>query len=80
MKRDRSDRYESAQHYQYESSKRPRISTNKSVQTRTLQRWTVPESHFNMPQVIRQEVRDFHQISIYVSEPTKVKLASSADG
>jgi len=25
-------------------------------------------------------VRDFHQISVFVSEPTKVKLASSADG
>ena len=32
-----------------------------------------------MPQVIRQEVRDFHQMSVYVNEPTKVKLAPSGN-
>ena len=30
-----------------------------------------------MPNVIRQEVREFHAMSVYVSEPIKVKMAEN---
>ena len=30
-----------------------------------------------MPQAIRSEVRDFHLMSVYVSEPTQVKVADT---
>lgn len=32
-----------------------------------------------MPQAVRQEVRDFHKVKIYVSDPAKLKSAQEDD-
>ena len=56
MRRERRDGPATDNFAQYEPSKRHRSGPF----SRTQKRWSVPESHINMPQVIRQEVRDFH--------------------
>ena len=62
-----------------EANKRPKYDKTTSDQKNAMKsgkdcRWRVPDSHGNMPQAIRKEVREFHQISVHVSEPPKVNL------
>ena len=42
-------------------------------------KWRIPDSHVGMPQAIRNEVRSFHMLKVYVSEPPKVKLVAKEE-
>lgn len=46
------------------------------IRARLESKWKTPESHASMPNSVRQEVRDFHKVKIYVSDPIKLKISS----
>ena len=52
-------------------------SHTKKTKSSQASQWRVPDSHQNMPQIIRKEVREFHQISLHVSEPPRVNLGQT---
>ena len=63
MRRRRDQDHQGEKHFgANEPSKRKKtdFGGNYHRQPRQLTNWKVPESHSNMPHVIRQEVREFH--------------------